>query len=144
MKINSTNNFVKDSSTHVININRALKNIKSNVMADFIRSDNKDIVIATNNITSPLDLQAIEKYVKSTVCIEAEHVEFPRLPQSKSYLKIIGIPHLSEHTNTRITSDDIKRLLKSNHIFNDIVLTSKPRDIQVFPKSDMSIIWIDI
>jgi len=56
MKINSANNFVKDSSTHVININRALKNIKSNVMADFICSDNKGIVIATNNIASPSDL----------------------------------------------------------------------------------------
>lgn len=56
MKINSANNFIKDSRTHVININRALKNIKSNVMADFICLDNKGVVIATNNIVSPLDL----------------------------------------------------------------------------------------
>jgi len=140
MKINSTNNFIKDSSTHVININRALKNIKSNVMVDFICSDNKGIVIATNNIASPSDLQAIEKYVKSTVCVEAKHVESSRLPQSKSYLKIIGVLYLSEHTNTRITSDDVERILKSNHIFNDIVLASKPRIIKVSPKSDMSII----
>jgi len=41
---------------HVININRALKNIKLNVMADFIHVDNKGIVITTNNIASPLDL----------------------------------------------------------------------------------------
>jgi len=91
-----------------------------------------------------LDFQAIEKYVKNTVCIEAKHVELPRLPQSKSYLKIIGILYLSEHTNTHITLDDVERILKSNYIFNDIFLASKSRIIKVFPKSDMSIIWIDI
>jgi len=32
----------------------------------------------------------------------------------------------------------------TNHIFNDIVLASKPRVIKVSPKSDMSIVWIDI
>ena len=79
MNINSANNFIKNLSIHVININRALKNIKSNIMADFICVDNKNIVITTNNITSFLDLQAMEKYVKSTVCIETNHVESPRL-----------------------------------------------------------------
>ncbi len=61
MNINSANNFIKNLSIHVININRALKNIKSNIMADFICMDNKNIVITTNNITSFLDLQAMEK-----------------------------------------------------------------------------------
>ena len=32
----NTRKFIKNSSTHVININRTLKSIKSNVMADFI------------------------------------------------------------------------------------------------------------
>jgi len=109
-------------------------------MADFICVDNKNIVITTNNITSFLDLQAIEKYVKSTVYIETNYVESPRLLQSKSYLKIIGILYLSEHTNSCITSNNIKKILKSNHIFNNSMLVSKPRIIKVSPKSDMSII----
>jgi len=56
MNINNTRKFLKDSSTHVININRALKSIKSNVIADFIWIDNKSIVISTNNVASPSDL----------------------------------------------------------------------------------------
>ena len=36
MNIDNIRKFLKDSSTHIININRALKSIKSNVMADFI------------------------------------------------------------------------------------------------------------
>lgn len=80
MNINSTNSFIKDSSTHVININRVLKNIKLNIVADFIHVENKGIIITTNNIASLLDLQAIEKYVKSSVYVNTEHVESPRLP----------------------------------------------------------------
>ena len=63
-----------------------------------------------------------------------------RLPQSKLYLKIISVPYLSKNSNIYITSDNIKRILKNNYIFNDIVLASKPRIIKVSSKSDMLII----
>ena len=140
MSIDNANNFVKDSSTHIVNINRSLKSIKSNIMANFIHSDNKGIVISTNNVASLLDLQAIEKYVKSSLCVEAEHIYSPRLPQSKSYLKIIGILYLSKQFNFCISLDNMEKILKNNHIFNNIILASKPRIIKISPKSDMSII----
>ena len=60
----NTNNFIKDLSMHVININCALKNILSNMIADFIHIENKGIVITTNNVSLPSDLQEIKKYVK--------------------------------------------------------------------------------
>ena len=41
-------------------------------------------------------------------------------------------------------SNKIKKILKNNHIFNGIVLASKPRIIKVLPKLDMTIVWIDI
>jgi len=99
MNEKNTINFVKDSGTHITNINRNLKNIKLDVMANFIRIKNKGIVIATNKIASTLDLQTIEKYIKNSQCIEADYVESPRLPQLKFYLKIIGISYFSEQTN---------------------------------------------
>jgi len=113
-------------------------------MADFIHVDNKDIVISTNKVVSSLDLQSIKKYVKNAHCIEAEHTESPRLSQSKSYLNIIGILYLAEQSNSHISLDDIEKILKSNHIFNNIVLASKLRVIKVSPKSDMAIVWINI
>ena len=127
-------------STDNADINRTLKNIKSDVMADFICVKNKGVVISTNKVASPLDLQSIEKYVKNAQYIKVEQMESLRLPQSKLYLKIISIPYLSEHTNSHITSDNIEIFLKNNHIFNDIVLASKPRVIKVSPKLDMAII----
>jgi len=144
MSTNNANKFVKDSSVHIANINRTLKNIKSDVIADFICIKNKDVVISTNKVASSLDLQSIEKYVKNAQCIDTEQMESLRLFQSKLYLKIISILYLSEHTNSCITSNNIENILKNNHIFNDIVLVSKPRVIKVFSKLNMAIIWTNI
>jgi len=76
--------------------------------------------------------------------IQAEEVEVPQLSQSKSYLKIICIPYLREDTNTSIMSDVVEKIIKKNHIFNNIILVLRPCIIKVDPKLDMAIIWIDI
>ena len=91
--------YLKDSSMHIININHALKNIKSNIIADFIHIDDKGIIITINNMICPSDLQKIEKYVKNSLTTDVDQISTPRLPQSKSYLKIIGIPYISERSN---------------------------------------------
>jgi len=83
--------------------------------------------------------------IKNSNDINALQVEEPRLPKSKSYLKIIGIlffPH--KNSQERLKSNDIETILKQNHIFDNISLASRPRVIKVSPKSDMSIVWIDI
>ena len=100
MNKKNTTNFVKNSSVHIININRHLKNIKLDIIANFICVKNKRVVIATNKIASTLDLQTIEKYVKSSQYINADYVKSSKLPQLKFYLKIISISYLSEQTNT--------------------------------------------
>ena len=138
MNDETTKKYLKDSNTYIVSINRTLKSIKSNVMANFIHIDNKDIVISTNNITNPSDLQEIKKYIRNS--LNTDQISFPRLLQSKSYLKIIGILYLVKHLNSHLSFDNVEKILKSNHIFNNIVLASKPRVIKISPKSDMSII----
>ena len=144
MSNNIAKEFIKDSSSHIVNINHALKAIKSSMIADFICIENKGIVITTNNVSSGSDLQEIEKYIKNSLSSNTDKVLLARLPQSKLYLKIIGIPFISEKTNSRISSDKIEDIFKNNHLFNNIVLASKPHIIKVSPKSDMAIIWINI
>jgi len=56
---NNNNSFIKSSTFHIANINRLLRNAKSDVAVDFIRSDPISIVIVTNKITSLSDLQII-------------------------------------------------------------------------------------
>ena len=139
-----TKEFIKESNSHITNINCALKAIKSSTIADFIHIDDKGIVVTTNNVVSSSDLQKIEKYVKNLLSSDTDKMSLTRLPQSKSYLKIMGIPFISEKTNSYIALDEIKDILKNNHIFSNIVLISKPCIIKMSPKSDMAIIWIDI
>ena len=90
-------------------------------------------------------MSIIDNYVKNSNDINSLQVDEPCLPKSKSYLKITSIsffPHAS--SQEKLTSNDIEVILKQNHIFDNISLASKPRVIKVSPKSDMSIVWIDI
>ena len=52
--------FIEDFSTHIINITSVLKNIKSEVIADFVWSDQADTIIATNKVIASLNLQTIK------------------------------------------------------------------------------------
>ena len=145
MSGNNSVAFSKNSSAHVSNLNRLLRNAKIEVIVDFIRSDPIGLVITTNKVVVQSDLQIIDQYMKKSDDINELQVKEPRLPQSKSYLKITGILYFpngksQEHLNV----SNVESALKQNHIFNDIKLVSKPRVIKVLPKSDMSIIWIDI
>jgi len=89
---------MKDLSAHVSNINRALKNIKSEIVANFIHLDSRGIIITTNKMLSTLDFQTIKRYIRNVNNIELNQVETLRLSQSKLYLKIIGIPYFIEDT----------------------------------------------
>ena len=137
--------FMNNSSLHMANINRHLHNAKSEVLVNYIRSDPLGITIIMNKVSQQSDLLIIDQYVKNSNNINALQVEEPHLPKLKSYLKIIGILFYS-HANSqeRLMSNDIEVILKQNQIFDNISLASKLRVIKVFPKSDMSIVWIDI
>jgi len=105
------------SNTYVANINKLLKDIKSEICSDFIYSDNRGIVITTNKITFASDMNTIEKYMKNLNDVDLNKVIIPRLPQSKSYLKILGISYFINDTNISITTDIMKTVIKSTHIF---------------------------
>ena len=93
MNNNNIVKFMKNSSMHVANINRNLRSIKSKVSVDFIRAELVGIMIITNKVSQASDLTTIENYMKNSESIDSSQVDTPCLPQSKSYLKIIGIPY---------------------------------------------------
>ena len=145
MSGDNINNFIKNLSLHVANINRLLHNTKLDVLINYIQLDPTGVTFITNKVSQQSNMSIIDQYIKNSNDINSLQVEEPRLPKSKSYLKIIGIlffPHAN--SQEKLTSNDIKLILKQNHIFNNISLASKPRVIKVSLKSDMSIVWIDI
>jgi len=109
------------------------------------RFDPLGVTVVTNKVSLPSDLLIIEKYVKNSENIDSSQVDSPHLPQSKSYLKIIGIPYYP-HGNLQdwLSSSNVETVIKQNQIFDNVTLTSKPRVIKASPKLDIAIIWIDI
>ena len=56
MGSNNVERVIVQSNTHIANINKQFKNIKSEISVNFMYSDNKGIVINTNKIAVSLDL----------------------------------------------------------------------------------------
>lgn len=82
------------SGKYIVNINRTLKNIKSEIMTNFICSDHQGFIIISNKIASQFNLNTIENYIKNIDIINSEDFMSPHLSQSKSYLKIIDISYI--------------------------------------------------
>jgi len=97
--------FMSISSKHITNINRALKNIKSEILADFVYTDYRSLIITTNKVASQSDLNTIKKYIKNVDTIKLVDIMISYLPQSKLYLKIISIPYIIKDTNILIDSE---------------------------------------
>lgn len=124
MGTNNVERVMVQSNIHIANINQHFKDIKSKVSANYIWFDNKSIIVITNKITVSSDLNMVKKYMKELNNVDTSNVMSHRLPQSKSYLKILDILYFVEDTNILIISDIIKRIIKTSYIFDNIVLAS--------------------
>ena len=122
---------INSAHIHIANINKCLKNSKSDIVTDFIRSTNNGIVITTNKLANDLNLSTIEKYLKSIQNVDSDLIKSPHLPKSKSYIKIIGLPY--KINQDVISPDFIKGVLKETHLFKGVVLASKPHIIKTSP-----------
>jgi len=60
MSKNNSNIIVSQANIHISNINRLLKDVKSEVSANFICSNNKGVIIITNKVVATLDLNIVE------------------------------------------------------------------------------------
>ena len=135
MSLSNSTKFMILSYKHVENINRVLKNIKLNIMTDFIWADYWGLIIITNKVILFSDLSTIKKYIKNIDIIESDNIMVPKLSQSKSYFKILNISYLIKNTNIFITSNVVKRIIKFMYIFNNVILASKSRVIKASSKS---------
>lgn len=73
------------------------------MVVNFIRQDNKDAIVTTNKVAAISNLNIVKKYMKNLNNVNSSDVMNPKLPQSKSYLKILGILYLVEDINLLVT-----------------------------------------
>lgn len=124
MGSNNVERVIAWSNIYVTNINRLLKGIKSEVVINFVRLDNKDIIVTTNKVAAILDLNVVKKYMKNLNNVNSSNVMNSRLSQLKSYLKILDILYLIKDINLLVTYEIIEKVLKTTYIFNNVVLVS--------------------
>jgi len=136
----NTELIINSAHIHISNVNKCLKNSKSNIVADFIHITNNRIIIIINKLANVLDLSTIEKYLKNIKNVNSDSIEGSCLPKSKLYMKIIGLPYKTDQGV--ITPDYIEGVLKELHLFKDVMLASKPRVIKASPKSNIAVVLL--
>ena len=82
MSLGNSSKFMVLSNKHVSNINKALKDIKSDILADFIQANNKGLKITTNKV---IYLSIIEKYIKNVDVVNSNNVFVMILAWSSGY-----------------------------------------------------------
>ena len=75
MSRDNVSSFMKNSSLHVANINRNLRNAKSDVLVDYLRSENSGIMVITNKVAQQSDMSIIDNYVKNLNNINSLQVD---------------------------------------------------------------------
>ena len=79
MRTNNIERIMAQSNVYIANINRLLKDIKLEVLVDFIWFDNKDIIATSNKVAIMSDLNVVEEYVKNLNDVDSSDVMSPRL-----------------------------------------------------------------
>ena len=65
MSTNNIKKFMESSSNYITNINRILKIVKSDTFVNFICSDYQGLIVITNKVSSLLDMNTVENYIKN-------------------------------------------------------------------------------
>ena len=78
MKNGNISKVTLSVDNHILNIN---KNLKSNIMADFVWADHHSLIITINKVISSSDLSTIESYIKNINSLESNDI-LPFMTQS--------------------------------------------------------------
>ena len=124
--------------------NRGLVEARSKLRVESVRKAWNGVSMSTNFVASAAELEVIKQWLKKVTGLNSTVVVKPRLPQSKSFLKILGIPYWGNNSSLPITQAQVEAVIASTPVFEEVVLASHPRIMKASPSLDMSVIWIDI
>jgi len=73
----NTELIVNSANLHIANINKCQKNMKSDVITDFIHVTNEGVIITMNKPVNASDLSTIKKYIKNISNINSDSINSP-------------------------------------------------------------------
>ena len=100
--------------------------------------------MSTHSVASVAELEVIKQWVKEIAGLSDNTEVEPCLPQSKFFLKILGVLYWDSNSSLSITPAQVVEALSSSPLFEGITLASMSCIMKASPSSDMSVIWIDI
>ena len=80
MGSDNTRMFMTTADNHILNINYALKGIKSDIIANFIRSDFRGLIVVANKVPASSNISIINNYVKNSFSSNANDIQDACLP----------------------------------------------------------------
>ena len=143
MDASNKSRILSEANIHVSQLNGLFKSYKSTINIDCICKSWNGITITTNAVAASSDLTFIKQYFKGIDELASKDIS-PYLPQSKSFLKVLGVPYFGNNLSTPITNSQVEDILSKTYMFKDITLASRPRVICASKNSDMAVIWINI
>ncbi|KAF5347025.1 hypothetical protein D9756_011012 [Leucocoprinus leucothites] len=124
--------------------NRGLIAAQSKLRVESVRESYNGISIATSSVASSSDLDTIKSWLKKAWQLgDAIPIE-PRLPQSKSFLKIVGVPYWVSNSSNPLSPAFVEQALGQSSLFENVILAARPRVMKSSPKSDTAVVWFDI
>ena len=129
-----------NAASAVESCNKGLVSVHSKLRVEPVYKAWDSMSISTNSVAFAAELEVIKQWLKKTAGLgEITEVE-PRLPQSKSFLKVLGIPYWDSKSSLPITPAQVAEALSSSPLFEGVTLASMPCIMKASPSSDMSII----
>jgi len=104
MNKDNKNTILYQANVHVRIINNHLKTCRSDTSIDCIQETWNSITITTSKVILASDLSIIEKYFKGLEDINTDENMTLCFLQSKSYLKILGVPYYGNNLSMPITN----------------------------------------
>ena len=127
---------VANTASAVESCNKGLVSTCSKLRVESVCKAWDGVSMSTNSVASVAELEVIKQQLKKTASLSEVTEVKPHLPQSKSFLKVLGIPYQDSKTSLPVTPVQVTKALSSSLLFKDITLAS--------PSSDMFVIQIDI
>ena len=135
---------VANAALAVESCNKGLVSARSKLRVESVHKVWDSVSMSINFVASVAELEVIKQWLKKTASLgEITEVE-PCLPQSKSFLKVLGVPYWDSKTSLPVTSTQVAEALSSSSLFEGITLAYIPHIMKASPSFDMSVIWIDI
>ena len=83
--------------------NRGLVEARSKLRVESVCKAWDGVSISTNFVASAAELEVIKQWLKKVTGLNSTVVVKPHLPQSKSFLKILGVPYWGDNSSLPIT-----------------------------------------